>query len=385
MSFLEFMTGYYQERLGFYERLDLGHCTDAELTEVGGEASALKKFLSDILEEGYEEVVSRLVAQTDAIDRLHRFLPMVLQRLGVEPEEERFYLWPDRIRLDTLGFEASEEGKTIELHEYLAYLDGQSNRPVDIAPCFDEAHQMRRWQAKTQVLMAEMSAFLAWVLKHLARRQHCVPVPLLRDTLLVHMGLRLLRDHGISMRAPQPLFIGRAFADTFGDGRHIHGTLANVIYRVLLEHGPCDLATMRRRFAAYVRQDPDIPAAFTHASRAYLEALALEGPPLFIESGVQGTFPLWLLALSGDAGDMLLYVTAPWLYGTYASIVFRKNYNYLREVETIVVQDNLFQLKAVDAGQVFVEETANDIMQRLALYELHTFKEIVKSRMHEML
>jgi hypothetical protein len=384
MSFSEFMTGYYQERLRFYERLDLGCCTDTELIEVGGEASSLKKFLSDMLDEGYEEIVSRLVTQTDAINRLHRFLPMLLQRLGTRHEQERFYLWPDQIRLDAPGFEASAAAKSVELHEYLAYLDVQSDRPVDITPCFEEVHQMRRWQAKTQVLMAEMFAFLTWVLKYLVQRQHFVPVPLLRDTLLVHMGLRLLLDRGISMQEPQPVFIGRAFADKFGDGRRIHGALANVIYRVLLEHGPCDLATMRRRFAEYVRQNPAIPVAFTRASRAYLEALALEGPPLFIESGVQGTFPLWLLALSGDVGDMVFYVTAPWLYQTYAGIVFRKNYNYLREMETAVVHDHLFQLKEVHAGQVFVEETANDITRRLALYELHAFKEIVKSRMHEI-
>jgi hypothetical protein len=385
MSFSEFMTGYYRERLQFYEHLDLGCCTNAELIEVGGEASSLKKFLSDILEEGYEETVSRLVTQTDAINRLQRFLPMVLQRLGTLHEQERFYLWPDRIRLDSHDFEASAEGKSIELHAYLAYLDVQSDCPVDITPCFDEVHQMRRWQAKTQVLMAEMCAFLTWVLKCLVQRQHFVPVPLLRDTLLVQMGLRLLRRHGVSMWEPQPVFIGRAFADQFGDGRQIHGTLANVIYRVLLEHGPCDLATMRRRFAEYVRQEPAIPTAFTQASRAYLEALALEGPPLFIESGVQGTFPLWLLALSGDAGDMVFYVTAPWLYRTYASIVFSKNYNHLREVETIVAHDHLFRLKEAHEGRVFVEETMNEITRRLALYELHAFKEIVKSRMGEMM
>lgn len=243
---------------------------------------------------------------------------------------------------------------------------------------------MRRWQAKIQVLMTEMFAFLPWVVQRLTQRQDFVPVPLLRDTLLVQIGLRLLRHYGIPIREPKPVLIGRRFADMFGDDRQIHGALANVIYRVLLAHGPCKVATMRRRFAEYVREDPAIPAPFTQASRGYLEALALAGPPLFIESGVQGTFPLWLLALSHNVGDMVFYVTAPWLYRTYGSVVFRKNYNYLREVETIVAHDHLFQLKAMHTLPACIEETPNEHIRNLALYEIHVFKEIVKHRMDEV-
>jgi hypothetical protein len=383
MSFSEFMTRYYRERLQFYERLNLGRCTEAELIDIGGEASSLQKFLLDILEEGYEETVSRLDAQTDALNRLQRFLSAVFQRLGPQHARARFYLFPERLQLNALDFEASAGGKGFELQEYLAGLDVRSDCPVDITTCFEDAHQMRRWQAKTEVLMTEMFAFLTWVLRRLVQGRHFVPVPLLRDTLLVQVGLTLLRRHGMSIRQPKPVLIGRGLANIFGDGRQIHGALTNAIYHVLLEHGSCDLATMRHGFAKSAREDPAIPTAFTHASGAALEALALEGPPLFIESGVQGTFPLWLLALSGNAGEMVLYVTAPWLYRTYESVVFRKNYNYLREVETIAAHDHLFQVKAVREGHVFVEETTNEISRRLALYEIHTFKEIVKARMAE--
>ena len=52
MSFVAFIAPYYAERLHFYERLDLTRCPEAELLDVAGEASALHKFLTDILEEG---------------------------------------------------------------------------------------------------------------------------------------------------------------------------------------------------------------------------------------------------------------------------------------------------------------------------------------------
>jgi hypothetical protein len=242
---------------------------------------------------------------------------------------------------------------------------------------------MQRWQAKTQVLMTEMAAFLQWICARLVQLNPVVPVPLLRDTLLIHLGLTWLRHHGMPIHEPKPLIIGRKFADLCGDGRAIHGALGNVIYRVLQAAHPCDLAMLRRQFATSVYADPAIPTSFTQACRDALATLALDGTPLFIESGVQGTFPLFLLSLTGNTGDMVFYTTTPWLYPTYAPIVFRKNYNYLREMETIVAHDHLFQLKTVQDGKVLVEETTNEMARSLALYEIQMFKASILSPMRQ--
>ena len=385
MSFSVFRNQYYQERLGVYESLDLERLSETELIDVAGEASSLHKFLTDIIEEGYAAVVNQLVAQTDAMNRLQRFLSTVLHALGPPSERERFYLFPESTPLERIATESFEGGKTFELHAYLDDLDQPSDCAVDITPCFDTAQQMRHWQAKTQVLMTEMFAFLRWICGELTRREPVVPVPLLRDTLLIQLGLMWLRRQGLRVREPKPAMIGRKFADTCGNGRRIHGALGDVIYRVLLEDHPCDLAGLRRQFATYVREDPNIPVSFTQACQDYLTVLDLEGPPLFVESGVQGTFTLFLLSLTGDVGDMVFYTTTPWLYPTYEPIVFQKNYNYLREMETIVAHDHLFQFKARRDGAVYVEETTNERAKRLALYEIHAFKDIVRSRMNEIL
>lgn len=306
---------------------------------------------------------------------------MVLRQLGGPSARERFYLFPELIPLPQLTTETCAGGVTFELPAYLAYLEHQSDQAVDLAPCFESASQMQRWQAKTQVLMTEMAAFLHWICARLVQRSPVVPVPLLRDTLLIHLGLTWLRHHGRPIHAPQPLIIGRKFADLCGDGRAIHGALGDVIYRVLQTVRPCHLTTLRRQFATFVHADPAIPALFTQACREALATLALDGTPLFIESGVQGTFPLFLLSLTGNTGDMVFYTTTPWLYPTYAPIVFRKNYHYLREMETIVAHEHLFQLKTVQDGKVIVEETTNERARRLALYEIRTFKEIMMRQM----
>ena len=72
MSFSAFIAQYYGEHLHSYERLDLARCPEAALLDVAGEASALHKFLTDILEEGYSATVNRLVGQTDAMQHIER-------------------------------------------------------------------------------------------------------------------------------------------------------------------------------------------------------------------------------------------------------------------------------------------------------------------------
>ena len=213
MSFSAFITPYYAEHLHAYERLDLARCSEAELLDVAGEASALHKFLTDILEEGYTTIVNRLVGQIDAINRLQRFLSTVLQHLGGPSERERFYLFPDPIPLPQLTTETFAGGATFELQAYLNHLDHQSDQAVDIAPCFEHGDQRQRWQAKTQVLMTEMVAFLHWICPRLAQPIPLVPVPLLRDTLLIHLGLTWLRRYGVPIPESHPAIIGRKFAD----------------------------------------------------------------------------------------------------------------------------------------------------------------------------
>jgi len=197
VSFVTFVAQYYAERLHSYEHLDLKRCSEAELLDIAGEASALHKFLMDILEEGYTTTVNRLVGQTDAFHRLQRFLSTVLSQLGPPSERERFYLFPELIPLPQITTETFAGGATFELQAYLDYLDHQSDQAVDIAPCFERADQMQRWQAKTQVLMTERAAFLHWICARLTQPIPVVPVPLLRDTLLIHLGLTWLRRYGV--------------------------------------------------------------------------------------------------------------------------------------------------------------------------------------------
>ena len=373
MSFWAFIVPYYEGRLRHYEGLDLGRCAERELLAAAREASALRKFLADLVEEGYTDTAELLRQRTGAAGRLQRFVGAALEVLGPPPERERFYLIPEPVGVPIPPVEEAFAGAPeICLHDYLDRLKVPANDPVDISGCFDDPRQMRRWQHKTAQVMTEMVGFLGWIDGRLRACPRMVPVPLLRDALLIHLGLTWLG------REPLPVFISRSFANTWNTAHPIHETLADVVYRVLLEQGSCSLETMRRHFAALLQGDAGgVPASFMQACREQLASLDAGGPPAFIESGVQGTFVLQLLTLSGPAAGMLLYTTVPWLYDTYAASVYQPNYNYLREMETIVAHDHLFRFSAWRNGRVYVTESTDDRIRRLAAYEISLFGRLV--------
>ena len=371
MSFLAFMVPYNEARLQHVEGLDLASCGEKELLAAAREASALRKFLADLVEEGYTDTAALLGDRTDAAGRLQRFLGAAFDILGPPPERERFYLVPEPAGIGIApagsAFNAAPETR---LDDYLDDLNARSYAAADISDCFDDPGQMRRWQHKTTRVMTEMAGFLRWIDERLRARPGRIPVPMLRDTLLVYLGLAWLG------RQPLPVLISRAFANAWATDHPIHEALADVVYRVLLEQGTCDFATLRRCFARHLLDPPGVvPSTFLRACREQLAPLDAGGAPLFIESGVQGTFILSLLALSGPSAGMLLYTTAPWLYGTYASMVYQPNYNFLREMETVVAHDHRFS--AWRDGRVYVVESTDERMRRLAMYEIGLFRRLV--------
>lgn len=138
MSFWAFIVPYYEGRLRHYEGLDLGRCSEGELLAAAREASALRKFLADLVEEGYTDTVALLRDRTDAAGRLQRFLGAALEILGPPPERERFYLIPEPVGVGIPPADKAFSGAPeISLHDYLDHLKARSDDPVDVSGCFD--------------------------------------------------------------------------------------------------------------------------------------------------------------------------------------------------------------------------------------------------------
>jgi hypothetical protein len=379
-----FLTQYYQTRLQNFEELNL-NCPTDKLLRVAAEASSLHKFILDAYEEGYTDSTDQIVTQTDALNRLEKIQKNFiteLHKLGHPVELKDFYLCPEVVQLDNITSEQFKGGNTFELFTYLDLIDHQSDTAPEIEQCFSTTEQKQRWHNKTQLVMAEMVDFLVWVVQRLKQQPKAIPVPLLRDTLVVQLGLQLIRRSGIPIRKPKPLLLSRKFLSLFQNGERIYDILiSDILYALLYENKANELAMLRCQFVERAKVHSEIPISFIQASNDYFATLALDGPPLIIESGMHGTFPLWLLTLTDNRGDMVLYNTVPWLYSTYSDISFRKNYNYLRDIETIIAHEYLFQFKTISKGKIIVVETSSTKTQTLALYELYVFKTLLKKKL----
>jgi hypothetical protein len=62
-------------------------------------------------------------------------------------------------------------------------------------------------------------------------------------------------------------------------------------------------------------------------------------------------------------------------------IVFQKDYNYLCDIETIIAYNYLFQFKVLQIYKACIAEKTNELARSLTLYEIQTFKTILRHRM----
>ena len=374
---VRFLTGYYQQRLAVYEHIAFSGYTRKQLLDIGLEASSLKKFLLDCYEEGYDCFVDLIALPLNTLERLQKFLQRLLQFLGETSEQALFHLFPEVIEHSLLQ-PTHFDGEICELSALLESLEHQTQRPVDISGCFSEPQHLQQWQAKTALIMDEMLAFMGWTLQHFRRQPPgWTPVFLLRDTLILYFGYLWLFRNGLLPELPQPLLLNRKFLMVAeGNEDAYEAVLLESLYEALSEH-PQDAADFCKLAGQHL-QEKALPLSFQRETRAYLQRLVGARPILMIESGLHGSVPMWVLNQCENKGTFLLYTTAPWLREVYRDNTFHQNYNYLRDMETSVAQNDLFQFRSIENQRILVNKTSQPHIEKLALYELHHFRRLLE-------
>ena len=374
---VRFLTGYYQQRLAVYEHIAFSGYTRKQLLDIGLEASSLKKFLLDCYEEGYDCFVDLIALPLNTLERLQKFLQRLLQFLGETSEQALFHLFPEVIEHSLLQ-PTHFDGEICELSALLESLEHQTQRPVDISGCFSEPQHLQQWQAKTALIMDEMLAFMGWTLQHFRRQPPgWTPVFLLRDTLILYFGYLWLFRNGLLPELPQPLLLNRKFLMVAeGNEDAYEAVLLESLYEALSEH-PQDAADFCKLAGQHL-QEKALPLSFQRETRAYLQRLVGARQILMIESGLHGSVPMWVLNQCENKGTFLLYTTAPWLREVYRDNTFHQNYNYLRDMETSVAQNDLFQFRSIENQRILVNKTSQPHIEKLALYELHHFRRLLE-------
>lgn len=375
---VRFTRNYIRQRLEDYESLEFSQHPRQRLLEIGQEASSIRKYIFDVRDEGYRQLTDAIVQPIDAMERLDRFLGRLVHLLGEPSERHLFHLYPQEIDLSIL--DASKfDGEKIELNALLEGLEQQTEPPVDVQGCFADLLQEKHWIAKTAILLNEVMKFLRWTLDQYRREPAgTVPVFLLRDTLFLYWGYKELYRQGLVTIEPQPLLLSRKFLlYTEGSEDAYMSVIGRSIYEALVEK-PKDAESFRRLFNHFL-QNKAIPISFQRETSAYLEQSIGLQPFFIVESGMIGSMPLWIMSQCENDGKFVMYTTVPWLEQLYGTNIFCRNYNYLRDIETSVAQESLFQFHSVENGQCWVRKTSNPLIEKLALFELHRFRELLES------
>lgn len=360
MDFLEYTLGSYRERIAQLESLIDDPFSDTGLAGLCREASAMKKFLLDIRAEGYEYTYARFNEELDTVARLDRILAAGFARMDECRGENAFMLCEAE---PLVVMDSSLPYRTVELHTYLAELAAVSSADIDM----DLVNSVPGWVERTEVILGAVRDYVRWIAAS-APSPRCIC--LLRDTLLVHFGLQQCGLHSV------PLMLGRAFLRQYDDS-YFDDPVMDVLYTVL--HHDADIpGSVAERYRSRYRAIADERrAAMDGRIRQLLDRALDGGGYTAIETGLQGTMPLLLHAVDDRVDGFLMYTTVPWLVPHYRDCIYTDNYHHLRDLETIVTHDALFQFDEERDGIVFIREYDNPLIRALAYYEIVRFRELL--------
>ena len=358
MDFFDYIFRYYTARLDFYEGLDIGALNQEILLDVLAEASALKKFMYDNKEEGYEDTYNEFCSRLDAVGRLDRFISQGLVETG-NTEEGLFYLYPYNIK-DSFNLDCPT--KIYELKDFLEKLENlqETDLDQDLAK-----HTSKSWLDKTDLVLSEMAIYTNWA--YTAKPGNGF-ICLLRDALIPYLGFRQKGADAV------PLLLSRKFFAPYGNV--FYRCITPPIYDIISVNPQTGFQELRSQYKQQLLAciDKELAEAIKAAKHYLSSVIKTSETYTVIESGVQGSMPLFAGSIAQNISGFLMYTTAPWLKAQYQDIIFRKNYNYLREMETLVCQNYLFDFHSFHGGKVYIQEYQDPIIRNLAYYEILAYR-----------
>lgn len=330
MSFVSFNLNFYKEKIERYENCPL---TQADLLE----AKRLLKMVDDLIDEGYFELFSVLQEQGGIVDRLKK----VIECAGERP-------------FSTILRKATTDVFRSDQTEFAEYLNGLTARASEVTPCADEG------------FLHEIVGFC----NSIEYDESCAYVFLLRDALLPYLYFANQGRKNLF-----PLLLSRRFLNLLCNNAGVDDVVRSAVFEAL-ENGCKDFES----FIAYCKKAiVDKLSPFPNVTQAVKDLLKkIDSEKIVVvETGCYGTFPLLLCALD-ERVDFRMYTTVLYLFETYKDRIFTTSYENLRLFETLLCQNNLFQLTGFAQGEFFVSENESKSVVEKALGEISLFLKIQK-------
>jgi len=258
--------------------------------------------------------------------------------------------------------------RVVELEEYLLELEGlwRAAKPLPTTP----------------PEFAQLADYLVELVAGSQQAEKPVDlVFLLRDTLLLYLGARLLRARGAPI-TPRAAMISRDLLRQFAEPAP-RNPLYATLYNNIFESISSDDERMSDSFATSFAKNWRASKLYGRDSlqaflRVYLRRILGDGERFtVVDCGTFGTMPLLAMISDRRITDMRLFTAAPWMQDFYAGRVHSAASDRLRGFEQLACHDELFSFASAKGGRIFVNVSLDPAIVSQALAEIHSFLQII--------
>jgi hypothetical protein len=374
-----FVQAFFRERLAVFETECVADTPRETLMQHVEQAGCMLQSLRDLAspDGGNYVALPRTLNETlDVNARLLRFVASASQRLGLSVADEGVVAHP------TLALQKPRASvREYPLDTFLADLLKRSDtvEEPDLA-----AAEWRHFSPMCERLLN----YMEFLLRSSQRDQPSRFVFLLRDTLLLYLGMCQLHDGGWCA-PPAAMLLNRDVIRSFAPSLPRDGLYAgifNLLYETLrLPTQSFDIPFVTRHGRILRADAPPERATLLAFLEAYAAELGNDAPYIIVETGVHGTMPLLLMSVTSRIIDLRMYTVVPWLQSFFRRVIFTTNSAHMRQVETSVCQEALFQFSRVVGSRVFINETTDETIRHVAHQEIRAFRSAVARRFRERL
>lgn len=381
---IDYVTAFFKRRLDELESLDIRRVSESKLTSSLEQALSMKQALVDLASEdgGYYLKLPRLLDSVLRVDdRISHFVEKASATLS--HEQERFHSGPHRFEL--YQADTGQGFSRFALDEYLEYLESNA-ASSDLPPPDLEAPHWRRYVEVCSRLLNYLQFLVSCRVTEgrPGEDRRTSFVFLLRDTLLVYLGMKRLCRAGWALEA-RALLVSRPLLQSFAPAsprNQLYASVFNSFYETLADHsGRFDshFLTMYKR-TLRLNATPASKALLVFLEHYCDTVLAQDRKFIVVENGVHGTMPLLVMASTSAVTDLRMYTAIPWLQDFYEAVIFSDLSFHMRELESVHCQEQLFQFAGVTGDRVFVKETRDWAIRRISYQELRYFLDAVDQR-----
>ena len=391
---IDYIAAYLDEQLCSFEAICQSERLQQNLHSAVARAQSIERAVADLLSPdggNYQGLIEHLNKRVRLKERLDRFLS---NSFDLFEEKANRQLVPISIA-GTLVHNPKYGYSQFDLDEYLNRLEDIYSI-TEVPIYFQKPAILRQFDYTSNMLLDYLAYLVDFVdpsqqnkiqsqpTSYITPPSKCRLIFLLRDTLLLYLGARRLQSAGMDIDA-RAAMINRALIQSFtpdSPNNPIYAGLYNRIYSCLTNYRGNYSTDYVGLYTHSVRQTKSEPVEdLLHFIEQYLNRVCgQEYGFRAVDIAAHGTMPLLAMTASNVVEKFQMYSGVPWLQEFYGEVLYRPDFPYMRMLESLVCQEELFRFLRTSDNHIIIEETRDPAIQTHAYFEIGYFLDLVTAR-----